>query len=72
MRVDDAISMTESFLDRLYGASANTGYLLHGIGTGALKDALRERFGDDPHYVASFRSGTTEEGGDRLTVVTLR
>lgn len=71
MRVDDALAMTESFLDRLYGASARAAFIVHGVGTGALREAVRELLRDRGDYVHSYRSGTTEEGGDRLTVVTL-
>ena len=71
MRVDDALPMMESFLDRLYGAAQNTAYVLHGLGTGALREAIRQHLKRDIHYVKTFRTGTTEEGGDRLTVVTL-
>ncbi len=72
MRVDDALSMTESFLDRMYGADEPAAYILHGIGSGALRDAIRKRLERDQSYVASYRKGTREEGGDRLTVVELR
>ena len=72
MRVDDALTMTVSFLDRMYGASEPAAYILHGVGTGALRDAIRAQLGDDEQYVASYRGGSREEGGDRLTVVTLR
>ncbi|MBO6938980.1 MAG: Smr/MutS family protein [Deltaproteobacteria bacterium] len=72
MRVDDALAMTESFLDRMYGADEPAAYIVHGVGTGALRDAIRERLERDQSYVASFRKGTREEGGDRLTVVELR
>ena len=71
MRVDDALALTESFLDRVYGASARAAFLVHGVGTGALREAVRELLRERSDYVQSYRSGTTEEGGDRLTVVTL-
>ena len=72
MRVDDALAMTESFLDRMYGADEVAAYIVHGVGTGALRDAVRKRLERDQSYVASYRAGTREEGGDRLTVVELR
>lgn len=72
LRVDDALAMTESFLDRAYGAEESTAYIVHGIGTGALRDALRAQLRANKQYVASFRGGNTEEGGDRLTIVTLK
>ena len=72
LRVDDALSLLETFLDRLYGASINVGYILHGYGTGALKEAVRERLNDQAHYVAHHRSALPEEGGDKFTLVFLR
>jgi DNA mismatch repair protein MutS2 len=72
MRVDDAVPMAESFLDRMYGANEGVAYILHGVGTGALRDAIRELLRSDASYVRSFRGGSREEGGDRLTVVSLK
>ncbi|MAQ14486.1 MAG: endonuclease MutS2 [Sandaracinus sp.] len=72
MRVDDAVPMMEAFLDRMYGADEVAAYVLHGVGTGALRDAVRARLERDQSYVASYRPGTREEGGDRLTVIALR
>jgi DNA mismatch repair protein MutS2 len=72
MRVDDALAMAEQFLDRAYGESQSTVYILHGVGTGALRDAIREHLGRDVRYVRSLRAATPEEGGPRLTVVELR
>jgi DNA mismatch repair protein MutS2 len=73
MRVDDAISMTESFLDRMFGRSERVAYLLHGVGSGALRDALREHLGQHvEQYVERTRPGSIEEGGERITVVYLR
>jgi len=71
MRVDDALALTESFLDRLYGASEPAGFLVHGVGSGALRDAVRDYLRRTTRYVRRFRSGTFEEGGDRMTVVEL-
>lgn len=69
LRVDEAIGLTESFLDRLYGSGEKVGFLLHGVGTGALRDAVREYLGDATRYVTRWRPGSTDEGGDRVTVV---
>ena len=72
LRVDNALSLVESLLDRVYGGGGSTAFLMHGIGTGALRDAIREQLARDTVYVASYRGGDMEEGGDRMTVVTLR
>ncbi len=72
LSVDDAVAMATSFLDRLYGASVTTGYIVHGVGSGSLRSALHAHLKREAHYVAGFRSGTLEEGGERLTVVSLK
>jgi DNA mismatch repair protein MutS2 len=72
MRVDDALDMLESFLDRMYGRDESVAFIEHGFGSGALRDAVREFLGRPSPYVANARPGTVEEGGDKLTVVTLR
>lgn len=72
MRVDDAITLLEGFLDRLYGNDEQFAFIEHGLGTGALKDAVREFLARPSPYVASARPGMHEEGGERITVVTLR
>lgn len=72
MRVDDALTMTESFLDRMFGSAEPVAYVLHGVGSGALRDAIREHLGRVGQYVARSRPGTLEEGGERITVVYLR
>lgn len=72
MRVEDALGLTESFLDRMYGASESVAYIVHGQGTGALRAAIRELLSRSPRYVASFGPAPREHGGDRCTVVRLR
>ena len=61
----------DRFLDRLYAEGAPEAAILHGHGTGALKQALREHLAASP-YVGSFRAGDRHEGGDAVTVVALR
>jgi DNA mismatch repair protein MutS2 len=70
LRVDDAVAMATSFLDRALNDGRRVVFLLHGHGTGALRDALRKELGRSP-YVARFRSGEPGEGGDGVTVVWL-
>lgn len=72
MRVDDAIGMMESFVDRLYSADHQVVYIRHGYGSGALRKALREHLARDRHWVDRVRPGTHEEGGEAVTVVYLR
>jgi len=69
LRVDEAIALTESFLDRLYGSGDKVAFLNHGVGTGALRDAVREYLKGATRYVKRWRSGDSDEGGERVTVV---
>ncbi len=71
LRVDELVREVERFLDALYGEGAAECAVLHGHGSGALKQALREHLGASP-YVAAFRPGEAHEGGDAVTVITLR
>ncbi len=71
LRADDALSLIESFLDRIFGANESGGFVLHGHGTGALRTAARSHL-DASQYVASWRAADPEDGGDALTVFWLK
>jgi DNA mismatch repair protein MutS2 len=73
LRVDEALALSESFLDRAYGQEQKHVTILHGVGSGAVRDALRAHLRSSglSRWVRSFRPGTVEEGGDRVTVVML-
>jgi DNA mismatch repair protein MutS2 len=68
MRVDDALSMMESFIDRLYTTDMRVGYILHGHGTGALRDAVRKHLKAGVPHVRDCRPADADEGGDAFTV----
>jgi DNA mismatch repair protein MutS2 len=70
LRVDDAVAMATSFLDRALHAGMPAVFLLHGHGTGALRDAVREELGRTK-YVSRFRGGNPDEGGDGVTLAWL-
>lgn len=72
MRVDDALTLLESSLDRLYGRDESIAFVEHGVGSGALRDAVRNFLERPSPYVAGMRPATLEEGGARVTVVMLR
>ncbi len=72
MRVDDALSLLDTFLDRLYGRGEHVAFIEHGFGTGALREAVRSHLESPSPYVESMRGGLPEEGGERVTVVRLR
>ncbi len=70
LRVEELLREADRFLDRLYAEGAPDAVILHGHGTGALKQALREHLARSP-YVKAFRAGGTNEGSDAVTVVSL-
>ena len=71
LRAHEAWGMAEQFLDRCIGAGRRVAFLIHGHGTGALRDTLRESL-QESRYVARMRPGGPREGGDGVTVVWLR
>ena len=70
LRVEELLREVDRFLDRLYADGAPEASILHGHGTGALKQALREHLARSP-YVKAFRSGDSNQGGDAVTIVSL-
>ena len=70
MRVDEAISRLEPFLNHAAMAGFNEITIIHGIGKGLLSRAVREHLEGHP-LVKKFRSGEKAEGGGGVTIVTL-
>lgn len=70
LRADDAISMATSFLDRSISDGRRVAFLIHGHGTGALRDAIRAELKNHA-YVAHFGPADPKDGGDGVTVVWL-
>jgi len=68
---EEAQEAVVACLDRAALAGAQTVRIIHGHGTGRLKQALRDYLKTSP-YVASFRPGERAEGGDGVTVVSLK
>lgn len=71
MRADEAITELESFLDRGMRQGEEMALIIHGHGTGALRQAIRDYLASSP-YIRMFRPGESHEGGDGVTVVALR
>jgi DNA mismatch repair protein MutS2 len=71
MRFDEAVGHIEAWLDGALLAR-QTGILtiLHGIGTGALRDGIRGHLREHPAGL-SFSPGTADTGGDAVTRVEL-
>ena len=70
MRADEALRQLDRALDHSYSHGAQRLIVVHGHGTGALKEAVREALENSP-YVADFRPGARQEGGEGVTVVEL-
>jgi DNA mismatch repair protein MutS2 len=70
LRADDAITLAVTFLDRSLNENRRVCFLVHGHGTGALKDAVRRELKSSP-YVRFFRAGNSGEGGDGVTIAWL-
>ncbi len=71
LRLEDALREVELFLDRLARSDDQEAVIIHGHGTGALKHAIREYLASSP-YVRMYRPGSSEEGGDGVTLVGMR
>ncbi len=67
-RVEEALDEVENYLDKASLANLTPVYIIHGHGTGALKQAVRDFLKTSP-YVAKFRPGEDSEGGDGVCVV---
>jgi DNA mismatch repair protein MutS2 len=61
----------EAFLDRTALEGADAVFIIHGHGTGALRKVVREYLATSP-YVERYRPGGTGEGGDGVSVVSLK
>jgi len=68
--VEESIDRLEAFLDYHYGRPTTQVRVIHGHGTGVLREALREHLRRSG-YVRSLRPGEQDEGGDGVTVVHL-
>ena len=71
MTTDEAIPVMEKYLDDAYLAHLEQVRVVHGRGTGALKNAVHARL-KKLKYVKEFRLGTFGEGDTGVTVVTFK
>ena len=70
LRVDEAMSKLEHFLNHASMAELCEVTVFHGIGKGLLSRAVHEHLSEHP-LVKSFRSGTIDERGSGVTIVKL-
>ncbi|WP_333654748.1 endonuclease MutS2 [Dissulfurispira sp.] len=71
LRVDEALSRLEPFLNHASIAGFSEVIIIHGVGTGILSKAVREYLTGHP-LVKGFRSGTQQEGGAGVTIVSMK
>jgi len=69
-RADEALDMLENYLDRAYLARLPWVRIIHGKGTGKLRQVVREALGRHPHVLSS-EGGKPNEGGEGVTVANL-
>jgi len=69
-RVDEALGALGTYLEDASLAGLERVTVIHGLGTGALRDAVRSESAAHP-LVTSIRAGEKGEGGDGVTIVTL-
>ena len=62
--------MVEKYLDQLLLSDIKSASILHGKGTGALRDAIRDYLRCSS-FVSSYGPGTQREGGEGITVFTI-
>lgn len=70
-RANEAIREVDKFISEAILSNVETITLIHGKGTGALRQSIHDFLKSHPQ-VESFREGTIEEGGAGVTVVKLR
>jgi DNA mismatch repair protein MutS2 len=68
MRVEEALEKLDKFIDTIYGGGWAGCRILHGKGTGTLRQAVREVLRSTP-YVQGFDDAQDNEGGSGVTVV---
>jgi DNA mismatch repair protein MutS2 len=70
LRVDEALDQLQAALDRAALGNRARLAIVHGIGTGALRDAV-QRFLRESPYVTRSEPAAPNEGGDGVTIAVL-
>lgn len=65
--VDEAIPLLDKYLDDAYLAKLHQITIIHGVGTGALRNAVQAHC-KKTSYISSYRLGEYGEGGYGVTV----
>jgi DNA mismatch repair protein MutS2 len=67
-RYEDAFAMLDKYLDQAYAAGLHSARVIHGKGTGILRDMVRKEL-DRRKYVTRYDYAPPHEGGEGVTVV---
>lgn len=67
MRVEDALDQLENWLEKCFSSGLPFGRVIHGKGTGALRETVREVLRHSS-YVSRWERGGETEGGDGVSV----
>ncbi len=70
LRADEAIETIDRYLDSAIFAGLPFVRLIHGKGTGRLRQVIRDHLRNHPH-ILSFEAGEDREGGEGVTIVKL-
>jgi len=68
MRAPDALRRLEEFLDQAYLTNQSEVRVIHGVGSGALRKAVREYLSTSP-YCTAYREAEPQSGGAGATIV---
>ncbi len=71
MRWEEGREKTDKYLDDAYLAGLKKVEIIHGKGTGALRQGIHELL-EGHHHVETYRRGEEGEGGDGVTIVNLK
>ena len=71
MLVKEALDVTDKYLDDAYLAGIPTVRILHGKGTGALRNAVQAELRGNPH-VTKYQFAPDSQGGEGVTIVTFK
>jgi DNA mismatch repair protein MutS2 len=68
LTVDEALPLVQKFLHDTYSSGCRQVRIIHGKGTGILREMVRRELNKHP-LVKSYRAGGRAEGGEGVTVV---
>ena len=70
-RVDEGLDALDRYLEKAYLTGLPFVRIIHGKGTGRLRESVRQALGSNPH-VKNYEGGSRTEGGEGVTVANLK